>query len=132
MKWTQEMWRVLTVELWFVLMHFRPRPESISFLQGRLILSGSFDHIVEQVLVRGGGLFLQMKMFLFVLVVILTLIFFVVVLSLLLNAQILELLDCDSLACLLEATPDRWGLGMAMRQFLAMRYHGDMKRLMFS
>ena len=53
---------------------------------------------------------MQMEMFLFVLVVILTLIFFVVVLSLLLNAQILELLDCDSLACLLEATPDRWGL----------------------
>ena len=29
--------------------YFRPRLESISFLQGRLILSGSFDHIVEQV-----------------------------------------------------------------------------------
>ena len=57
------------------------------------------------------------------------LIFFVVILSLLLNAQILELLDCDSLACLLEATPDRWGLGMAMHQFLAMRYHVPMSRI---
>ena len=63
---------------------------------------------------------MQLGMFQFVLVVILTLIFFFVVLSSLLNAQILELLDCDSLACLLEATPDRWGLGMAI---LAMRYH---------
>ena len=30
--------------------YFRPLPKSISFLQGRLILSGSFDHIVEQVI----------------------------------------------------------------------------------